>query len=62
MMIKDWGYDILSASDVVAAIRSQNIQAAAGVVGASPGLAGGMAALASKKKGSRHEEENQSLV
>ena len=30
----------LSASDVVAAIRSQNIQAAAGVVGASPGLAG----------------------
>ena len=30
----------LSASDVVAAIRSQNIQAAAGVVGASPGLQG----------------------
>jgi len=30
----------LSASDVVAAIRSQNIQAAAGVVGASPGLSG----------------------
>ncbi|MEO6277674.1 multidrug efflux RND transporter permease subunit [Roseateles sp.] len=30
----------LSASDVVAAIRSQNVQAAAGVVGASPGLAG----------------------
>lgn len=30
----------LSASDVVAAIRSQNVQAAAGVVGASPGLPG----------------------
>jgi len=30
----------LSADDVVAAIRSQNIQAAAGVVGASPGLQG----------------------
>jgi len=30
----------LSASDVVRAIREQNIQAAAGVVGASPGLAG----------------------
>src|SRR6201999_373537 len=30
----------LSADDVVSAIRSQNIQAAAGVVGASPGLQG----------------------
>ncbi|HEY4373881.1 MAG TPA: efflux RND transporter permease subunit [Burkholderiales bacterium] len=30
----------LSADDVVAAIRSQNVQAAAGVVGASPGLTG----------------------
>jgi len=30
----------LSASDVVNAIRSQNVQAAAGVVGASPGLPG----------------------
>jgi multidrug efflux pump len=30
----------LSASDVVNAIRSQNVQAAAGVVGASPGLSG----------------------
>lgn len=30
----------LSASDVVAAIRGQNVQAAAGIVGASPGLAG----------------------
>jgi multidrug efflux pump len=30
----------LSASDVVAAIRGQNVQAAAGVVGASPGLQG----------------------
>jgi len=30
----------LSASDVVTAIRGQNVQAAAGVVGASPGLAG----------------------
>src|ERR1041385_9239995 len=30
----------LSASDVVAAIRGQNVQAAAGIVGASPGLHG----------------------
>src|SRR5438105_9709305 len=30
----------LSANDVVAAIREQNVQAAAGIVGASPGLAG----------------------
>jgi multidrug efflux pump len=30
----------LSASDVVRAIREQNVQAAAGVIGASPGLAG----------------------
>ncbi|TQF08349.1 efflux RND transporter permease subunit, partial [Myxococcus llanfairpwllgwyngyllgogerychwyrndrobwllllantysiliogogogochensis] len=30
----------LSAGDVVAAIRGQNVQAAAGVVGASPGLQG----------------------
>jgi multidrug efflux pump len=30
----------LSASDVVAAIREQNVQAAAGIVGASPGLSG----------------------
>src|SRR5215470_2782675 len=30
----------LSASEVVAAIRSQNVQAAAGVIGASPGLQG----------------------
>ncbi len=30
----------LSAADVVGAIRQQNVQAAAGVVGASPGLAG----------------------
>jgi multidrug efflux pump len=30
----------LSASDVVAAIRGQNVQAAAGIVGASPGLSG----------------------
>jgi multidrug efflux pump len=30
----------LSASDVVAAIREQNVQAAAGIVGASPGLQG----------------------
>ncbi|SBW11824.1 aminoglycoside/multidrug efflux system [uncultured Alphaproteobacteria bacterium] len=30
----------LSAGDVVAAIRAQNVQAAAGVVGASPGLPG----------------------
>jgi multidrug efflux pump len=30
----------LSAADVVAAIRGQNVQAAAGVVGASPGLSG----------------------
>ncbi|HZF83407.1 MAG TPA: multidrug efflux RND transporter permease subunit, partial [Burkholderiaceae bacterium] len=30
----------LSAADVVAAIRGQNVQAAAGVIGASPGLSG----------------------
>ena len=30
----------LSASDVVAAIRGQNVQAAAGIVGSSPGLSG----------------------
>src|SRR5688500_10310676 len=30
---------VLSAGDVVRAIREQNVQAAAGVVGASPGLA-----------------------
>ncbi len=30
----------MSASDVVAAIREQNVQAAAGIVGASPGLQG----------------------
>ncbi len=30
----------LSASDVVTAIRGQNVQAAAGIVGASPGLSG----------------------
>ena len=30
----------LSAGDIVRAIREQNVQAAAGVVGASPGLPG----------------------
>ena len=47
----------LSASDVVAAIRSQNIQAAAGVVGASPGLPGVDMQLSINAQGRLKNEE-----
>ncbi|MBT9491937.1 MAG: multidrug efflux RND transporter permease subunit [Paucibacter sp.] len=47
----------LSAGDVVAAIRSQNIQAAAGVVGASPGLAGVDTQLSINAQGRLQNEE-----
>jgi multidrug efflux pump len=47
----------LSAGDVVAAIRSQNIQAAAGVVGASPGLAGVDSQLSINAQGRLQNEE-----
>lgn len=47
----------LSASDVVAAIRSQNIQAAAGVVGASPGLPGIDLQLSVNAQGRLQNEE-----
>ncbi|AMM26144.1 efflux RND transporter permease subunit [Variovorax sp. PAMC 28711] len=47
----------LSASDVVAAIRSQNIQAAAGVVGASPGLTGVDMQLSINAQGRLQSEE-----
>ena len=47
----------LSASDVVAAIRGQNIQAAAGVVGASPGLAGVDMQLSINAQGRLQNEE-----
>ncbi|GAA4353251.1 multidrug efflux RND transporter permease subunit [Variovorax defluvii] len=47
----------LSAGDVVAAIRSQNIQAAAGVVGASPGLAGVDMQLSINAQGRLQNEE-----
>ncbi|QPF72191.1 efflux RND transporter permease subunit [Roseateles sp. DAIF2] len=47
----------LSASDVVAAIRSQNIQAAAGVVGASPGLQGIDLQLSVNAQGRLQSEE-----
>ncbi len=47
----------LSASDVVAAIRGQNIQAAAGVVGASPGLAGVDMQLSINAQGRLQSEE-----
>ncbi len=47
----------LSASDVVAAIRSQNIQAAAGVVGASPGLNGVDMQLSINAQGRLQNEE-----
>ncbi|MEJ8854685.1 efflux RND transporter permease subunit [Variovorax robiniae] len=47
----------LSASDVVAAIRSQNIQAAAGVVGASPGLSGVDMQLSINAQGRLQNEE-----
>ncbi|KQP37940.1 efflux RND transporter permease subunit [Pseudorhodoferax sp. Leaf274] len=47
----------LSASDVVAAIRGQNIQAAAGVVGASPGLPGVDVQLSINAQGRLQNEE-----
>jgi multidrug efflux pump len=47
----------LSANDVVAAIRAQNIQAAAGVVGASPGLAGVDMQLSINAQGRLQNEE-----
>ncbi|HWH82681.1 MAG TPA: efflux RND transporter permease subunit, partial [Burkholderiaceae bacterium] len=47
----------LSASDVVAAIREQNIQAAAGVVGASPGLQGIDVQLSVNAQGRLQNEE-----
>ncbi|MBT3068120.1 efflux RND transporter permease subunit [Rhodoferax sp. U11-2br] len=47
----------LSASDVVAAIRGQNIQAAAGVVGASPGLEGVDMQLSINAQGRLQNEE-----
>jgi multidrug efflux pump len=47
----------LSASDVVAAIRGQNVQAAAGVVGASPGLQGIDVQLSINAQGRLQTEE-----
>ena len=47
----------LSASDVVAAIRGQNVQAAAGVVGASPGLSGIDVQLSINAQGRLQNEE-----
>src|SRR6195952_986212 len=47
----------LSASDVVAAIRGQNVQAAAGVVGASPGLQGIDVQLSINAQGRLQNEE-----
>ncbi|WP_295958497.1 efflux RND transporter permease subunit [Rhodoferax sp.] len=47
----------LSASDVVTAIRGQNVQAAAGVVGASPGLAGVDMQLSINAQGRLQSEE-----
>ncbi|MBC8055623.1 MAG: efflux RND transporter permease subunit, partial [Rhizobiales bacterium] len=47
----------LSASDVVTAIREQNIQAAAGVIGASPGLAGIDVQLSVNAQGRLQNEE-----
>ncbi|MDO9360205.1 MAG: efflux RND transporter permease subunit [Polaromonas sp.] len=47
----------LSASDVVAAIRGQNVQAAAGVVGASPGLQGVDMQLSINAQGRLQSEE-----
>ena len=47
----------LSASDVVAAIREQNVQAAAGVVGASPGLQGIDVQLSVNAQGRLQNEE-----
>lgn len=48
----------LSAGDVVAAIREQNVQAAAGVVGASPGLAGVDMQLSINAQGRLQNEED----
>ncbi|TDP61798.1 efflux RND transporter permease subunit [Roseateles toxinivorans] len=47
----------LSAGDVVTAIRGQNVQAAAGVVGASPGLAGVDVQLSINAQGRLQNEE-----
>ncbi|MCU7373930.1 efflux RND transporter permease subunit [Paucibacter sp. O1-1] len=47
----------LSAGDVVAAIRGQNIQAAAGVIGASPGLPGVDMQLSINAQGRLQNEE-----
>ncbi|SCX68579.1 efflux RND transporter permease subunit [Variovorax sp. EL159] len=47
----------LSASDVVAAIRGQNVQAAAGVVGASPGNSGVDMQLSINAQGRLQSEE-----
>ncbi|MBC8055057.1 MAG: efflux RND transporter permease subunit, partial [Rhizobiales bacterium] len=47
----------LSASDVVTAIREQNIQAAAGVIGASPGLQGLDVQLSVNAQGRLQNEE-----
>jgi multidrug efflux pump len=47
----------LSASDVVAAIRGQNVQAAAGIVGASPGLSGIDVQLSINAQGRLQNEE-----
>ena len=47
----------LSASDVVAAIREQNVQAAAGIVGASPGLQGVDVQLSVNAQGRLQSEE-----
>ncbi len=47
----------LSASDVVEAIRGQNVQAAAGVVGASPGLRGVDVQLSVNAQGRLQTEE-----
>ncbi|NPC58667.1 efflux RND transporter permease subunit [Caenimonas soli] len=47
----------LSASDVVRAIREQNVQAAAGVVGASPGLKGVDLQLSINAQGRLQSEE-----
>jgi multidrug efflux pump len=47
----------LSASDVVRAIREQNVQAAAGVIGASPGLPGADLQLSINAQGRLTSEE-----
>lgn len=47
----------LSATDVVAAIRGQNVQAAAGVIGASPGLPGVDLQLSINAQGRLQTEE-----